>query len=68
MNRLRQQAVERASAGFVSLKNKKTSATVGGICFSWVINERTACFQKKNTTRTHFGHKPMINFQTMNRT
>jgi len=39
MNRLRQQAVERVSAGFVSLKNKKTSATAGGICFSWIINE-----------------------------
>ena len=25
-------------------------------------------FDQKNTTRTHFVHKPMINFQTMNET
>ena len=46
-NRLRKQAVERECAGFVSLRynesKRKTSDTEGGICFSWTINEGSAC-------------------------
>jgi len=39
--------VERVSAGFVSIRynesKRKTSDTEGGICFSWTINEGSAC-------------------------